>query len=558
MRNPGVVDSVLDLIGDTPCLCSRGSRRARAAAFCVKLESANPGLSVKDRAADQIVADAERRGLIRPGDTVIERTSGNMGTGLALACLRRGYKLVVVMSKGNSAERRQMLAALGAKIVLVPQVTGRPGQVTGADLKKVEDVTEALTRKLKAFRADQFKNPSSVRAHERGTGPELWAQTGGRTDVFVSVVGSAGTFVGVSRFLKRRHPAVRCYVVEPKNAAVLAGRRKVPGRHKLQGLGYMEVPQLFDRSLADGYLTVTDAEAVRTARALARREGVLCGFTSGGNVAAALRLAREATRPLTIATVITDSGLKYPQHGPLPGSGAPRPVRPARLRTAREMDSMGTARQLSGSIVLEGRHFMPFLVTLLAATLAFAQPAQEPPPTIQSLFESGQYGPLVERVQAEESPSPQDLYLAGQSARKLDPPDDEQARNWLGRLGGEDTNAWTFVGRSAVATVNGDTGQAIADGRKAVELAPTSFYARYQLGLAYAEAKDYRNGATTLEKAATMKPSFAYAQYYAGMEYYQLKRIDKMAVFFERFLTLAPNAPERPAIQSLMRSIRGR
>ena len=172
-------------------------------------------------------------------------------------------------------------------------------------------MTETLTRKLKAFRADQFKNPSSVRAHERGTGPELWAQTGGHLDVFVSVVGSSGTFTGVSRFLKRRNPAVRCYVVEPKNAAVLAGRRTVPGRHKLQGLGYMEVPQLFDRSLVDGYLTVTDAEAVRTARALARREGVLCGFTSGGNVAAALRLAREATRPLTIATVITDSGLKY-------------------------------------------------------------------------------------------------------------------------------------------------------------------------------------------------------------------------------------------------------
>ena len=311
MRNPGVVDSVLDLIGDTPCLSLARLAAGTGCRVLAKLESANPGLSVKDRAADQIVADAERRGLIRPGDTVIERTSGNMGTGLALACLRRGYTLIVVMSKGNSAERRQMLAAFGAKVVLVPQVTGRPGQVTGADLKKVEEVTEALTRRLKAFRADQFKNPSSVRAHEQGTGPELWAQTGGRLDVFVSVVGSAGTFVGVSRFLKRRNPAVRCYVVEPKNAAVLSGRRKVPGRHKLQGLGYMEVPQLFDRSLADGYLTVTDAEAVRTARALARQEGILCGFTSGGNVAAALRLAREATRPLTIATVITDSGLKY-------------------------------------------------------------------------------------------------------------------------------------------------------------------------------------------------------------------------------------------------------
>jgi len=311
VRNPAARNSVLDLIGETPCLSLTRMAADTPCRILVKLESANPGLSVKDRAANQIIADAERQGVIRPGGTVIERTSGNMGAGLALACLQRGYKLIVVMSEGNSVERRQMIGALGAKIVLVPQVTGRPGEVTGADLKKVEEVTEALTRKLKAFRADQFKNPSSVRAHETGTGPELWKQAGRRVDVFVSVVGSSGTFTGVARYLKRRQPAIRCYVVEPRNAAVLSGRRKRPGRHKLQGLGYMEVPQLFDATLADGYLTVTDAEAVRTARALASKEGILAGFTSGANVAAALRLARQARAPLTIATVITDSGLKY-------------------------------------------------------------------------------------------------------------------------------------------------------------------------------------------------------------------------------------------------------
>lgn len=311
MRPGVVVDSVLDLIGDTPCVSLTRLAAGTGCRIVVKLESANPGLSVKDRAAHQIITDAEQAGRLKPGDTVIERTSGNMGTGLALACLRHGYRLIVVMSKGNSVERRQMIAALGAKIVLVPQVTGRPGEVTGADLKKVEEVTDALTKKLKAFRADQFKNPSSVRAHELGTGPELWAQTSGQIDAFVSVVGSAGTFVGVSRFLKRKNPAIRCYVVEPRNAAVLSGRRRVAGRHKLQGLGYMEVPQLYDPSLADEYLTVTDAEAVRTARQLAKQEGILCGFTSGANVAAALRVARASDRALTIATVITDSGLKY-------------------------------------------------------------------------------------------------------------------------------------------------------------------------------------------------------------------------------------------------------
>ena len=308
---PRFVDDVLDLVGGTPCVSLTRLAAGTGSRILAKLESANPGLSVKDRAAKQIIVDAERRGLIKPGDTVIERTSGNMGTGLALACLRRGYKLVVVMSKGNSVERRQMIAALGARIVLVPQVTGRPGEVTGADLKKVEEVTDALTRKLKAFRADQFKNESSVRAHERGTGPEIWTQTRGEVDAFVSVVGSSGTFTGVSRFLKRKNPAIRCYVAEPKNAAILSGRRRVAGRHKLQGLGYMETPQLYDPSLADGYLTVTDAEAVRTARRLAKLEGILCGFTSGANVAAALRIARASDRPLTIVTVITDSGLKY-------------------------------------------------------------------------------------------------------------------------------------------------------------------------------------------------------------------------------------------------------
>jgi len=308
---PGVVENILDLIGDTPCVSLTRMAEGTGCRVLAKLESANPGLSVKDRAANQIIADAERRGELKAGDTVIERTSGNMGTGLAIACLRRGYRLVVVMSEGNSVERQQMIAALGARIVLVPQVTGRPGEVTGADLKKVEEVTDALTRKLKAFRADQFKNPSSVRAHERGTGPEIWKQTRGQVDAFVSVVGSSGTFTGVSRFLKRRNPAIRCYVAEPTNAAILSGRRRVAGRHKLQGLGYMEVPQLFAPSLVDEYLTIGDAEAVRTARRLAKLEGILCGFTSGANVAAALRIAHAADRALTIVTVITDSGLKY-------------------------------------------------------------------------------------------------------------------------------------------------------------------------------------------------------------------------------------------------------
>jgi cysteine synthase A len=175
----------------------------------------------------------------------------------------------------------------------------------------VEVVTNELTRKLKAFRADQFKNASSVRAHYAGTGPEIWQQTGGTVDVFVSMVGSSGTFTGVSRYLKERNPKVRCVVVEPVAASILSGRRKKPGRHKLQGVGYMEIPQLYEPALVDEFISIGDAEAMRTARKLAKTEGILAGFTSGANVAAAVRIAKRSKKALTIVTVITDSGLKY-------------------------------------------------------------------------------------------------------------------------------------------------------------------------------------------------------------------------------------------------------
>lgn len=311
MRYSTISESVLDVVGQTPLVSLNRLKGDCPSRVLAKLESANPGLSVKDRPALQILNDAEKNGWIRPPDTIIERTSGNMGTGLALTCLLRGYKLVVVMSAGNSVERRKMLRALGAKVVVVPQVTGKPGQVTGDDLKQVEKVTVALTGKLGAFRADQFKNPSSVRAHEFGTGPEIWKQCGGRVDAFASVVGSAGSFVGIARYLKKKNPAIRCYGVEPTRAAILSGKRKKPGLHRLQGVGYMEIPPLWQSELADGFVSISDGEATKTARMLGRKEGILAGFTSGANVAAALRIARESASPITVVTVICDSGLKY-------------------------------------------------------------------------------------------------------------------------------------------------------------------------------------------------------------------------------------------------------
>ncbi|HKI95576.1 MAG TPA: cysteine synthase family protein [Gemmatimonadales bacterium] len=311
MRYPTISASVLDAVGQTPLIALDRLTAGLRSRIFGKLESANPGLSVKDRPALQIIEDAERKGIIAPGDTIIERTSGNMGTGLAIACAVKGYKLVVVMSAGNSLERQRTIRALGAKVVLVPQVNGRPGQVTGDDLKAVEVVTIELTRKLRAYRADQFKNPSSVKAHYTGTGPEIWKQTKGSVDVFVGMVGSSGSFTGITKYLKKHKPTLRAVVVEPTAAAILSGRRKGPGRHKLQGVGYMGVPQLYAPELVDDFVSIGDTEAMRTARKLARTEGILAGFTSGANVAAALRIAKRSRKALHIVTIITDSGLKY-------------------------------------------------------------------------------------------------------------------------------------------------------------------------------------------------------------------------------------------------------
>ena len=194
------------------------------------------------------------------------------------------------------------------------------------------------------------------------------------------------------------------------------------------------------------------------------------------------------------------------------------------------------------------------LASIVVAALALSQAPQEP--TIQKLYEAGQYAPLLERVAATEDPAREDVYLAGQASRRLDPPDEVQARNWFARLGGEDTDFWTFVGRSAIALVDDDARQALADARQAVALAPKDFYAQYHLGVTLAETKDYAGAAPVLDKAASMNPMFAYTYYYAALSHYQVKRVDRMANNFERFLKLAPDAPERPAIQALMRSIR--
>jgi cysteine synthase len=308
---PPALGSIADAIGGTPAVWLDRLTEQLPGRVLLKLESMNPGGSIKDRAALQCLWDAQQDGRLHPGMDVVELTSGNMGIGLAVACSIMGYRMIAVMSEGNSPERRQLLAAYGAEIELVPQASGGiPGKVSGEDLALVERRTTDLVAELGAWRPDQFVNPSNPRAHELGTGPELWEQAGGRLEAFVAIVGTGGTFIGISRALKARDPAIRCLAVEPAGAQSLAGLPVTDGAHKLQGAGYAMIPPQWDGTLCDGTVPIGDEEAINTTRELARREGILAGFSTGANVAAALRLAAEAPG-LLIATVACDTGTRY-------------------------------------------------------------------------------------------------------------------------------------------------------------------------------------------------------------------------------------------------------
>jgi cysteine synthase A len=312
-RPDRIASSILDVIGATPTLELGRLTRGLRGRIIAKLDYLNPGFSRKDRIAREIVTEALDAGELRPGQPVVELTSGNTGTGLAIVCGVLGHPFVAVMSEGNSRERARMMRALGAEVVLVPQAPGsRSGQVTGEDLDLVEVRARELTRERGAFRADQFTRKANRLAHERHTGPELWAQAGGRIDAFCDFAGTGGTYAGVTAALKARRPAIRCYLVEPDGAAVLAGHPAVDPRHRIQGGGYARPELEMLRGVpVDGYLRVSDEQAITVARRLAREEGVFAGFSSGAVVAAALELLQGAHAGGTLAVVLADSGLKY-------------------------------------------------------------------------------------------------------------------------------------------------------------------------------------------------------------------------------------------------------
>ncbi|NMS91406.1 cysteine synthase family protein [Clostridioides difficile] len=309
-----VLNNVTEAIGNTHMLClSKIAKEFGVEGnIYAKMEYLNPGFSKKDRVALQMITEAENAGLLVPGQAVVELTSGNTGTGLAIACACKGYKFIACMSKGNSMERARMMKALGAEVVLVDQMPNSVhGQVSGEDLALVEVEAQKIAKERNAFRADQFNLEACNHAHECYTAEEMWEQLDGNIDVFVDFLGSGSTFAGCSKTLKKHKPSIKCYVVEPATAAIYSGKEITDQGHKIQGGGYsMDLP-LVDKKLIDGYIQVTDDEATDVARKLAKLEGVFAGFSSGANVCAAIKLLQSTEKGKNIVLTLNDSGLKY-------------------------------------------------------------------------------------------------------------------------------------------------------------------------------------------------------------------------------------------------------
>ena len=292
-----IVQSAEALIGNTPLL--KLNRLFPGAEIYAKLEYLNPAGSAKDRAAKSMLNDLEARGLLREGGTVVEPTSGNTGVALAALCAARGYRLVLTMPETMSLERRMLLSAYGAQLVLTPGGEGMAGAVRRAD--------EIIAATPGAVLAGQFDNPANPAAHERTTGPELWSDLGGKLAAVVAGVGTGGTITGAARYLKRQNPAIRIIAVEPAASPLLS--RGHAGPHGIMGIGANFVPKALDRSLLDDILTVTDEDARQMARRMARREGVLVGISSGAALAAAERAAKDVEG--AVAVILPDGGERY-------------------------------------------------------------------------------------------------------------------------------------------------------------------------------------------------------------------------------------------------------
>jgi cysteine synthase len=298
---PRVADSVLDLVGGTPLVRLHRLPKPGSATVLAKVEAANPGGSIKDRIALAMVEDAERRGALKPGATLVEPTSGNTGIGLAMVAAVKGYRLILTMPEDMSEERRRLLARFGAEIHLTPAIEGMTGAVHAAQ--------ELCRDHPDYFMPQQFQNPANPEVHRRTTALEILEATGGRLDAFVAGVGTGGTITGVGEVLREKVSGVRIVAVEPARSPVLAGGKF--GVHAIQGIGASFVPGVFNRAVVDEIVPVRDEDALATALRLTREEGLLAGVSSGANVWAAIAVAERLGKDRVVVTVLPDTGERY-------------------------------------------------------------------------------------------------------------------------------------------------------------------------------------------------------------------------------------------------------
>ena len=292
---------ITELIGGTPLVRLNRLSKPGGATIYAKVESFNPGGSIKDRICLNMINEAERLGKLKPGGTIVEPTSGNTGIGLALVAAVRGYKLILVMPESMSMERASLLSSYGAQLVLTAAWEGMKGSI-----KEAESI---IAQNPSYYMPDQFSNPANPAMHRKTTGPEIVNALDGRVDAFVAAVGTGGTITGCGEVIRERNPAAKIVAVEPAGSPVLSGGD--PGPHKIQGIGAGFVPKVLNRTLLDRVITVTDDEAYQTAKLLAKKEGLLVGISAGANVFAAQKIAEELGPGKNVVTILCDTGERY-------------------------------------------------------------------------------------------------------------------------------------------------------------------------------------------------------------------------------------------------------
>ncbi len=296
-----VANHIYELIGETPMVRLNRLVDQDSAEVLVKLEFFNPGGSVKDRIAYHMISDAEEKGLLKPGDVIIEPTSGNTGIGLAMVGIAKGYKVVLVMPDTMSSERRNLLKAYGAELILTPGAEGMKGAIGRAE--------ELVKENSHYFMPQQFNNPANPAIHRQTTAAEIWEQTEGKIDAYVAGVGTGGTLTGVGEILKAKDPSVKVIAVEPKASPVISGG--LAGPHKIQGIGAGFIPKILNTGIIDEIIKISDEAAFKTAKRLAGEEGILLGISCGAAINAALRVAKKLGKGKRVVVIAPDTGERY-------------------------------------------------------------------------------------------------------------------------------------------------------------------------------------------------------------------------------------------------------